>query len=167
MPQCTESDQDTQEDKAMNWKPIETAPKDADILVATYNARGEFECMAVACWSDTDMDGCKSPGWYLYSGKHHFIRVDYAPTHWAKITPPKGVDVTDKSKFEGWNEPDSRKFLDDITPWMENARHLTLSPDQVMTVFLCLSRYHDLEDFGYSRDFEAIATYCPRTDDDD
>ncbi len=150
----------------MNWKPIETAPKDGKpIIVGYWDVSQDIKVVGfvgvTAYWHESYwrlIEGASSDG---------DPSISFKPTHWAEITSPLAGDPTDKDKWEGWNEPDSRKLLDYITPWMESGKQLTLSADQLMTVFLCLSRYHDLEDFGYSRDFEAIATYCPRTDDEE
>ena len=65
----------------------------------------------------------------------------------------------------GHNEPNTRGLAQDMQVAMTKGGSYTLTPDEVMVAYLALARLHDLEDFGYRRDWEGIKSYCPRTDD--
>ena len=65
----------------------------------------------------------------------------------------------------GHNEPNTRGLAQDMQHSMIEGESYTLTADEVMAAYLSLARLHDLEDFGYRRDWEGIKSYCPRTDD--
>lgn len=65
----------------------------------------------------------------------------------------------------GHNEPNTRGLLQDIQTAMIKDGSYVLTPHEVEIVYLALARLHDLESFGYQRDWEGITNYCPRTDD--
>jgi Protein of unknown function (DUF551) len=69
----------------MNWQPIETAPKDCDILVYdTYNG-GTFY---VACWAKTDTG---DDAWGYAPDTFAGGCLECVPTHWMPLPePPKG-----------------------------------------------------------------------------
>lgn len=71
----------------------------------------------------------------------------------------------EKETWIGHDDPDLERFMNMLEPWFISMRGVTLSPPQLQTVYLFLVRLSDLNTFGYQRNWEAIAHYCPRTDD--
>jgi hypothetical protein len=65
----------------------------------------------------------------------------------------------------GHNEPNTRGLAQDIQTAMMKDGSYVLTPQEVDIVYLALAGLHDLEAFGYQRDWEGITNYCPRTDD--
>jgi len=59
----------------MTWQPIETAPKDASILLAVWNADRPYYCREVGWWEESD-------------GGFWSIQVMGEPTHWMPLPPP-------------------------------------------------------------------------------
>ena len=86
-------------------------------------------------------------------------------------TKQKSSDSADslhRAGSEVWichNEPNTRGLLQDIQAAMMKDGSYVLTPHEVEIVYLALARLHDLEGFGYQRDWEGITNYCPRTDD--
>lgn len=78
----------------------------------------------------------------------------------SELISPSGSEV-----WIGHNEPNTRGLLQDMQHAFGNGGSHTLTPPEVEIVYLALARLHDLEDFGYRRDWEGITAYCPRTDD--
>jgi hypothetical protein len=73
----------------------------------------------------------------------------------------------DPEMFIGYNDPNTRGLLQDMEGPMTKLQGYNLTAHEVEIVYLSLARLHDLEDFGYRRDWEGIATYCPRFDEPD
>lgn len=74
-------------DHATAWQPIETAPEDENILVATTGG-----WVDTAFWTDEDGEGRK--WWWLLSASvyaRHPIHPDLIPTHWMPL--PKHPSV--------------------------------------------------------------------------
>ncbi|WP_411846422.1 hypothetical protein AAFN60_01940 [Roseibacillus persicicus] len=61
----------------------------------------------------------------------------------------------------GWNEPDTRAAQDKLAT--KKSQRVEVS---ALWLYLILTRYHDIEDMAYRRDWEGLETYCPRTDDE-
>jgi hypothetical protein len=69
------------EAEAVGWQPIETAPEDENVLVATTGG-----WVDTAFWTDEDGEGRK--WWWLISAKEyakHPIHASLAPTHWMPL----------------------------------------------------------------------------------
>lgn len=67
----------------MQWRPIETAPKDGRWLMVSAE-RWEPE---TACWSESVW----LTGWYCGGGRSDSYGPSFEPTHWMPLpTPPSG-----------------------------------------------------------------------------
>lgn len=85
----------------MDWKPIETAPKDQKVLVGYHNQLGNWRTVT-ACyhthlsWAEeyydpeaTEETEFAPAGWYEESDSHDVIlRTSYPPTHWMPLPEP-------------------------------------------------------------------------------
>lgn len=82
------------------------------------------------------------------------------------VAAPASGSEAERDGWIGWNNPDTRRTMDRLGEMVAAC-----TPEKIevntLTLFLVLARYHALEDMGYRRDWEGIAGYCPRTDDED
>lgn len=74
----------------MNWQPIETAPKDRDVLL-WFPAMCSTPKASVGNWDDDRYAKKPRPFWTCecegWAGKN-LLRAN-PPTHWCEITPPE------------------------------------------------------------------------------
>ena len=71
----------------MNWKPIETAPKDGtEILVSqAYDADGKVLDYEDFCLFTHRASWWKSEGWIVYNSQVREQQVFFEPTHWMPV----------------------------------------------------------------------------------
>lgn len=82
-----------------------------------------------------------------------------------KAGQPRGLSVTAGSaKWLGHNEPNSRGLMQDLGQSVATGAQYTLTADEALIVYQALARFHDLEDYGYARDWEGITAYCPHAE---
>ena len=71
----------------MQWKPIETAPKDGTWIMVS---AGEWEPEA-ACWSESVW----LTGWYCGGGRSDSYGPSFDPTHWMPLPPPPAGETNE------------------------------------------------------------------------
>ncbi|WP_332692073.1 DUF551 domain-containing protein [Devosia sp.] len=72
----------------MNWLPIETAPRDGSRVLLSDGTDVE-----IAKWGDINM--AEKKGWQISCNADtgwNYYEVFYAPTHWAPLPTPPGVN---------------------------------------------------------------------------
>lgn len=81
-PNCAEAKL-AQQLAALEWQPIESAPKDETRILGFFPGAPEWYDFSVICWSDSDSDwwGC-SPAAAGVCGDRH------QPTHWRPLPEP-------------------------------------------------------------------------------
>lgn len=85
----------------------------------------------------------------------------------SKPDKPAGcAEVHGSSKWLGYNQPNSRGLIQDLGRSVATGAQYTLTADEALIVYLALARFHDIEDYGYARDWEGIEAYCPHADSD-
>lgn len=67
--------------EAMEWKPIETAPKDGTRILTVKIIGGELLCPVVNEWNDPCKSGLGSFGWWASTELQ-------SPTHWRHLSSP-------------------------------------------------------------------------------
>ena len=70
----------------MDWQPIETSPKDGT-LVLIYVRHCGVPTVQLARWKDKDAPFIA--GWWAQSSPYRQDMVQWVPSHWAPISPPK------------------------------------------------------------------------------
>ena len=74
----------------MNWKPIETAPKDGTDILLCRMHEGRCVTMQIGAWTvarpqaDGFVAGRGQPFWIAYDSVH----LVATPTHWMQLPPP-------------------------------------------------------------------------------
>lgn len=93
-------------ERATQWQPIETAPKNRKLIVGYFNRLGNWRSV-MGCYftegvleSDTDESGFAPEGWYEDTEAYEYLMpMDHEPTRWMPLpASPKTQDTnTDAS----------------------------------------------------------------------
>jgi hypothetical protein len=71
---------------ALQWQPIETAPRDGTPILAREKGAGPAVYMMCAMWSGSELEGWRIPGARGWTNARWFH-----PTHWMHLPPPPAL----------------------------------------------------------------------------
>jgi hypothetical protein len=71
---------------ALQWQPIETAPKDGTPILAREKGAGPAVYMMCTMWSGSELEGWRIPGARGWTNARWFH-----PTHWMHLPPPPAL----------------------------------------------------------------------------
>lgn len=78
---------------ALQWQPIETAPKDGTPILAREKGAGPAVYMMCAMWSGSELEGWRIPGARGWTNARWFH-----PTHWMHLPPPPALKENNNDK---------------------------------------------------------------------
>jgi hypothetical protein len=71
---------------ALQWQPIETAPRDGTPILAREKGAGPAVYMMCTMWSGSELEGWRIPGARGWTNARWFH-----PTHWMHLPPPPAL----------------------------------------------------------------------------
>jgi len=79
---------------ALQWQPIETAPRDGMPILAREKGAGPAVYMMCAMWSGSELEGWRVPGARGWANVRWFH-----PTHWMHLPPPPALKENSDEQF--------------------------------------------------------------------